>query len=275
MVYSIVVPTVGRVNELKSLLYSINEYCQGYKYEIIIVDQNVTNILDNLMHDFSYLNIKHIKCELKGASYARNFGLKHVNGDIICFPDDDCEFTRDTLNNVSEIFDSIDCDLVFGKCIDREGNDSVINFSSNEDYLNLKHHEGMFVEATMFAKSNFFIDNIFDVELGVGTFHGAEEAYDLVLRSLKLNKKLYYSPLIKLYHPHKVIDYRSESSIKRVFTYRCGFSKLCVKHKMYKLLLVRFFSVLFYILYLFITRNKKLRYYSAELLGIMSGIVVK
>ena len=48
--------------------------------------------------------ITHIKIKEKGLSLARNIGLNYVKGDIIAFPDDDCEYPPNLLSKVHELF---------------------------------------------------------------------------------------------------------------------------------------------------------------------------
>ncbi len=78
------------------------------------------------------------------------------------------------------------------------------------------------------------------------------------------------------YHPNKVIDHALDSSIKRTYSYSCGFSKLCLKHKLHaKLLKRRLVLVAGFVPFSFFFARKKTRYYCVELLGIISGIIVK
>lgn len=274
MLISLVIPTIGRKKEVDALLLSIKE--QNYKkIEVIIIDQNPKGYLDEIIKKYSKdFMLKHKSVTIKGASRARNIGIGLSLGDIICFPDDDSKLFSDTLEKVVNKMENIKCDILFGKVVDENGDNSICNFSKNDGWLSLKKHEGMFVEATLFGKKNILKENLFDENLGVGEFYGAEEAYDLVLRLLKKEKKIYYSPEIILYHPNKVINYSDRDTIRRVFNYRKGFGMLCIKHKMYYKLLKRIALVLLYLPFLLLFRRKRVRYYISELLGIVVGIVI-
>ena len=272
---SVVIPTLGRKEELKQLLYSITK-TQYPINEVIVVDQNCNSLIDEIITEFnSRLTIIHLKVNFKGASRARNYGSTKVTGEYICFPDDDAEFFSDTIVRALEIVANKHVSVLFGKCIDHDKNDSVSNFVDKDGYLSLKKHEGMFVESTLFIDTNLFKEYLFDENLGVGTFHGAEEGYDLVLRLLKDKISIYYSPSILFYHPSKVMNHISENEIRRVFTYRCGFASLCRKHKLKKKWLTRFFKVSVLIPYLFLFDFKKSRYYIAEWLGLLTGLIVR
>ena len=272
---SIIIPTINRIKEIEDLLDSV-PILNRVNFEIIIIDQNSQDIISDLIESFkSKFDIHHYRIDQKGASLARNYGINKAVGEILCFPDDDCKFLPETIQIAIETIEKMNCDVVFGKCIDETGNDSVIKWSTKAAFISQKNCDDKFVEATMFAKREVFDKVIYDENLGVGTFHGSGEAYDLVLNLLNKKFSLYYNPDIIFYHPNKVVDHLLTSSIRRVFSYSCGFGRLCLKHKLYKKLLSRIILVSGFIpLSLLIAKNKT-RYYFAEILGILSGIIVK
>ncbi|RYY00500.1 glycosyltransferase family 2 protein [bacterium] len=272
MLLSIIVATKGRLKEVEDLIYSI-KYSNYKLIEVIIVDQNVSDGLTKLLADYNgELAIKHIKVEARGASNARNIGIQQSVGQYFCFPDDDCKFMENTIDVALHKIQHYD--VIFGKCVDETGKDSVINFAKGDHNLTLQHHENMFVEATMFARKEIMLNYSYDENLGVGTFHGAEEAYDLILRLLNAGKNLAYSEDIIFYHPNKILNHSSQGEIRRVFSYRCGFAKLCFKHKFYKKYFTRLFLVLFAIPYFLIADRKKCRYYLSEFLGLIVGAII-
>lgn len=274
--YSIVIPTINRTEELRALLLTIKE--QEYQnIEIIVVDQNGDNRLEEVIKESSaYIPITHLRVSFRGASKARNYGAAKASGDILFFPDDDAEILPGFFVNADVIFDSQpNVKVVFGKCVDREGVDSVLKFSSKSGRLSKTKHKGMFVEATMLIYKNIFLENLFDEGLGVGTFHGAEEAYDLVIRLMNKDCFLFYTPDLKIYHPNKIKLHSDPSEISRVFSYRCGFSKLCIKHRLYWRLFHRVTLVCVYIPFLLIIDRRRVRYYFSELLGLMAGVIIK
>ncbi|WP_287028561.1 glycosyltransferase family 2 protein [Pseudomonas sp. UBA6310] len=274
--YSVIVPTLGRAAEVEALLNSIA--AERYSsLEVIVVDQNADDRLVEVINKFtSVLDITHLKVSFRGASRARNYGARRARGEFFFFPDDDAEILPGFFQLSDSIFDGqSDLSVLFGRCVDRDGKNSVVDFCTQPGYLTLKKHAGMFVEATMVIKRKIFSLYEFDEFLGVGTFHGAEEAYDLVLRLLYDSLKLYYTPELKIYHPNKIAGYQDPAEIRRVFSYRCGFARLCVKHRMFFRLAKRVFLVSLYLFYLLIFNRGKLRYYLSEMLGIFTGIIVR
>lgn len=272
---SIIIPTIGRSAQLEALLHSIT--CSTYKhYEVIVIDQNQTVIADDVILKYiDILAIQHIKVNFTGAAKARNYGLQFANGQYLFFPDDDAELFPETLELFIKFLKSSGADVLFGKSVDRTLTDSVAVFSEKSGYLSLKHHDKMFIESTMFIKTETFSKFFFDESFGPGTFYGAEEGYDLVLRMLYKQIIIFYTPDVRMYHPQKVLSHSDSTEIRRVFSYRCGFAHLCVKHKLYRKYCTRLLQVILYIPYTMVAAPGKTRYYLSELMGLLTGIIVR
>ena len=103
--YSLIVATKDRTTELARLIASLDSQNQS-DYELIIVDQNDDERLVPIIQRSSKKEkIVHIRCR-PGVSLARNVGLEHARGKIIAFPDDDCWYPPNILNDVSGWFDA-------------------------------------------------------------------------------------------------------------------------------------------------------------------------
>jgi GT2 family glycosyltransferase len=165
-------------------------------------------------------------------------------------------------------------DVFCGRCVDKNFDDSVIKFAKDAGFLTLKKHDKMFVEDTMIFKREVIEAITFDESIGAGTFYGSGEGYDLVLRMLYENKRLYYTPAIVLYHPNKIKKYSSMDEIKRSFSYSRGFAFVCKRHnKKYKYH-SRLIKVLLYLMFCFFCKRYKLHSYLAELSGLIAGRVL-
>lgn len=229
---SLIIPTINRKKELKNLLESI--YLNSYKeIEVIVVDQNKAGFLDDTIKEYKEkLNLLHLNVDFKGASRARNYGVKFAKGDIINFPDDDSELSVDLLENVIKFFDCNEkIDVIYGRTIDKESNSSsVIKFKEKKSNVNIKNIYKTTVECTMFIKKRIFKDiGGFDETLGVGTYYGAEEGADFILRALYKKIEPVYDPNLIFYHPQKVFNY-DERAQKRAYSYGLGFGRLTIKH---------------------------------------------
>ncbi|WP_207424005.1 glycosyltransferase family 2 protein [Desertivirga brevis] len=277
MILSIIVPTVGRINELRDLLESISNMDFNRRFEVIIVDQNDDDLLQNVIEEFQeLLPLIHKKVSFKGLSKAKNFGARLANGKWLSFPDDDCKILKDTYLTGLDVAIQTSSDVVFGKCIDSYGKDSVMKFKKKPYTLSIETMEGGFVEATAIAKKEVWELFQFDEKMGAGCFYGAEEGYDWVYRILKdSNYKLSYTPSLNFFHPQVIQTKGDSKSLKRVFSYRCGFGFLCSKHKLY----LKFFKRICLVttatfLFAFIDR-KKAKFYLVELNGLILGWLLK
>lgn len=274
---SIVIPTLNRFNELDLLLQSIVDCDLKTNFEVLVINQNPEEYLGVLELKYNkILNIKFCNVDFKGASKARNYGANLSNGKYICFPDDDCKILKDTFNKSLKLLEEEQLDAVYGKCVDEKGANSVINFKNYEYFLCTKNMLGGFVEATLVCKRELLDKFVFDENMGVGTFFGAEEGFDWLYRILsdEANYKVMYSPEIKFYHPQVIINKGDFASLNRVFKYSCGRAYLCVKHNFKFMFYKRYFLVFFaYVFYYFIDR-KKANYYLMERLGLRTGKIM-
>ena len=273
MKLSIIIPTINRTIELQALLYSIERYVLNIEYEVIIIDQNPSGFLDSIITEFNEkLNLKHHVVLFKGLSKAKNYGAKEAVGEYLSFPDDDCTIYENTYKTAFEILQREDCDMVFGKCVDEKGANSVVNFKNYEYFLCTKNMLGGFVEATVVRKKEIFDNFKFDENMGAGTFFGAEEGFDWLYRILtESSTKAVFSPEIKFYHPQVILSKGDLSALNRVFKYRCGTAYLCHKHhfagKYYKRLIMAYAASKLYCF----TDKEKAKYYKTEFLALQLG----
>jgi len=270
---SIVIPTLGRREELKKLLESIIINVENISYEVLIVDQNQDGLIDTLCGEYKErLNLYQLKVMFKGSSKARNYGINNADGEFICFPDDDAELSDNTLVNAINILEKNKYDVVFGKCVDKKtGKDSVINFCNHSSEIKIHDLDGKFVEATMFARTEVLSNVKYDEKMGAGEIFGSQEGFDLVYRLIKKKKRLYYDPNILFYHPNKIISRNTEAEIRRAFYYSCGFGYLCKKHKFVKRYNNRVRKLRIGMPVVFLFRHSEYKYFKAQLMGIQLG----
>jgi glycosyltransferase involved in cell wall biosynthesis len=116
MQISLIVATLGRKSEVASLLESLcHQTIPLSKIEIIIVDQNPQGYLKDTISPYqNKIKIIYRHSKRLGLSLNRNIGLDFANGDIIGFPDDDCRYRPETLNEVLNTFKKTNASLVLG-----------------------------------------------------------------------------------------------------------------------------------------------------------------
>ncbi|WP_439287245.1 glycosyltransferase family 2 protein [Lonepinella sp. BR2357] len=233
IIFSLIMATYGRKNEISEFLDSL--LLQEYDIsmiEIIIVDQNDNIDLSEIVANYSgKLNIKHIISDKKGLSINRNIGLEYATGEYIAFPDDDCIYYPDTLNNVIKAFiENPNVHLFLGRIYDKERNKNIIrnwkgfNFPINKYnfFLNCS-------SITIFHRKNKIR---FDEMLGAGKKLGSCEDVDYVYNILNNKLKVEYNPNIIVWHPsseEQVVNYN------KIYSYGLGFGGFVAKYKSFSL----------------------------------------
>jgi glycosyltransferase involved in cell wall biosynthesis len=271
--FSVIIPTLGRTHELGAFLRSL-EGSTLRPQQIIVVDQNSDDRIAPVIAEFPALGIDHQRVAFRGLSAARNHGARAATSDIVFIPDDDCTVLPATFQTALEEMSRTGADAVFGKCLDENGADSVTPHRNNSGWLSRTQMDGMFVEATTAVRASVLREIPFDETLGLGTFHGAEEGYDWVLRLLSAKKRLFFQPAITFIHPRPISDHGSPAAVRRAFTYRSGYGRLCRKHGLWGKYSKRVALVVAGIVVYSVVDRKKARYYLAELAGLIAGATV-
>ena len=102
--FSLIVPTAGRTTEVAEFLASIVAQNRN-DVELIVVDQNDDDRIVPLLRALpGSIAVIHLKQQKKSPPMARNSGLDAASGEIIAFPDDDCWYPVDLLNQIDNWF---------------------------------------------------------------------------------------------------------------------------------------------------------------------------
>ncbi|WP_297431512.1 glycosyltransferase [Sulfurimonas sp.] len=271
MKFSLILATVNRDKEVKEFLTSISQQIYT-NFEVIIVDQNNDNRVLKILPYFKKLDIKYIKSE-KGLSKARNRGLKEAYGDIVGFPDDDCLYPKELLENINIFFKEHNYDILMGKTIDKETGGVVAGKNITKAQI-LKPSLILGSSTTLFIKRDKK-NIVFDEYFGIGAKFNAEEENDLLFRLLKKGHIGYYIPDINyVYHPPSDLDYTNTIRAKQR---AIGLGAFIAKHIYTKEGIIYFFKYnvlrpfLGTILYILRFDFVKSKYYFNRWLGIWQG----
>jgi len=234
MKFSLVMATLGRYEETALFLDSLTN--QTYKdFELIIIDQNENDKIEKLCQSY-LMNISIIKSAVKGLSVNRNIGLKYVSGDIIAFPDDDCEYNNDTLEKVLSFFND-NPEYAFYTCNTKEMHSdlSILSNKLCDTDISLSNIMKTGISFTIFIRTekiNFFK---FDEQLGIGTEFGSGEESDLLLYLKKNKHKGKYHSSDYIFHPFK------PETVEKAYQYGKGYGaihkKAVVVYGIYRFLL--------------------------------------
>jgi glycosyltransferase involved in cell wall biosynthesis len=238
--FSLIVATFNRTDEFSVLLDSLVSQ-QVRDYELIVVDQNPDDRLSILLTEWTlkvaeqdsggkyHIEVKHLRCP-PGVSRARNLGLSHSTGDILAFPDDDCWYHPDTLQNVNSWFEQHeDYGIVSLGCRDERGRVSGNHWWQSEcdlKWINIFRASGtccFFVRRPPQS-----IPLAFDESLGpgAGTAFGCGEDTDFLLTLMSFGIRGRFYSLLHVGHPCKdgFVD------VKRAESYGGGFGRVLAKH---------------------------------------------
>lgn len=275
--FSLILATLGRTSELDRFLQHLVR--QSYRdFELVIVDQNPLGFLDSIWRP--YADALRIRClrSHPGLSRARNVGLQCAVGDLIAFPDDDCWYPPDLLQNVVDVFNrSPNLGGVVGYCMDPAGK-PFFNLDVRPGRINKFNVWRRATSATIFLQRRLIERvGLFDEGLGVGsgTPNLAAEDVDYMIRAVKSGAELAYIPSLSIFHPVPSTDY-GPPMIRRGYGYGRGHGVVLRRHH-YPVTYVAYvlFRALGGAVVAFLTGNfAKARYHHAVLRGRLLGWLV-
>lgn len=228
MKFSLILATINRTIELEQFLVSLDAQTLQ-DFELIIVDQNPDNRLIPILEKYkNSWPITHLHSE-KGLSRARNIGIKHCTGDIVCWPDDDCSYNPDLLERIYSMMASDErIDGISGRAEDIITGIPLGRWDDKPGPLNKQNVWTRASSITIFLK-RYVIDSVgeFDENLGLGAktpWQSGEET-DYLLRSIKNKFSILYNPNILIFHPV------SQVSPEKAMKYAKGAGFVVRKHK--------------------------------------------
>ena len=228
---SLVMCTYGRTDCIYRLIESKLEAQTQGDFELIIVDQNLPGALDAIVAKArEKLSVQYLR-SAPGLSRARNVGLKHCRGAIVAFPDDDCWYPPNLIEQVTALFgarpDTAIITYVIPSTFDADGQESNGKFLPASQDVNRSNvwycgnSNGIFVRHDVIRQIGGFNETL---GVGSGTRFGAGEETDFLLRALAANAKITYLHELHTHHPqvNTVLD---AQALKRARLYAQGFGR--------------------------------------------------
>jgi glycosyltransferase involved in cell wall biosynthesis len=223
MKFSLIMATYGRGNEIENFLISLKN--QTYKnFELIVIDQNEDDKAYKIIKKFQNdINIIYLKVDFKGLSKARNYGLNYASGEVIAFPDDDCEYPSNLLENVKNFFENNNFEIFCVLAIDKfKSKESLGRWFKKSKKMNIINFMRVCPSPCLFIRTKEKLE--FDENFGINSKFYSSEEMDLVFRLLKKGYKGYFERKIFIYHPYK------EDSKERAYYYGIGMGAFFRKH---------------------------------------------
>lgn len=231
MKFSLIISTRGRTAEVSRLLDSLGK--QTFQdFEVLLSDQNEDERLVPVLES-SPLRDRILRLRsVGGASKGRNEGMAHARGEIVGFPDDDCTYPPQLLQDVADFFNAHpEWEFVSGRSYGDDGQDSVSRHARDSGPVAKLSIHAQVIEFALFVRRSSLGELRFDEQMGVGapTPWHSDEGPDLVLRLMEKGERGYYESAIGIWHPRPVNSY-DEKAIDRTYRYACGNGYFYRKH---------------------------------------------
>ncbi|TCL91736.1 glycosyltransferase involved in cell wall biosynthesis [Rhizobium sp. PP-WC-2G-219] len=231
--FSLVVATLGRVDEIERLLVSLVAQQRG-DLEVLFVDQNGDDRLVPLLVRFSEeIDIVHIRSAEKGVCRARNRGAAQARGAWLMFPDDDCWYPGDFFLTLEALMASKPADIYSGRPTAPDGRTIMGSFAAEPTALTRDTVWNTLMEWIVVVRRPVFeAAGGFDVALGPGsgTIWGAHEVQDMVLKCLETGASGQYFPTLTAHHPEDHGDRRTRENAQKMYRYGAGLGYVLRRH---------------------------------------------
>lgn len=270
--FSLIIPTIGRIKELEILLESLKK--QIFKdFEVIVIDQNEHDQILNLIYKFnSFLKIKYHRSKIKGLSHNRNQGILYANGNILCFPDDDCEYPDNLLQIVHNFFVNNPNMQIFTCSVKDKNSGEIFKMAKKDTMLNRRNFFNKAISIGIFVKPKSISDLKFDFRLGAGSQFGSAEESDFISNLLEIGYIGKFHSNYFVYHeyPSKV------PNIDRYYNYALGYGafmkKEIILRKKYWLILQLIINLLSRLVFSLVPWKKRI-YMWNSFKGILNGFL--
>jgi GT2 family glycosyltransferase len=244
--FSLIVCTRGRTEELKRFFVSIVDQVGDIRCEIIVVDQNTDGRLASIIEAYEdRVRIHHLRSGT-GLSRGRNLALESVRGSIIAFPDDDCAYPKTLLWDVYMQLASLPAaDGIAVMSRDFDGRPSGPRWMPTASWITKNKVFRQAISYGLFFRAGLIRQvGGFDESLGIGSESGWQsgEETDYVLRALKQGFRIFYCPSLFSLHRGGQED---ESHFRKQVKYAAGGGRLVRLHSFSWMFRVRFFAAPF------------------------------
>jgi glycosyltransferase involved in cell wall biosynthesis len=231
MKFSLIISTRGRTAELVTLFRSLRDQTLR-DFEVILADQNDDDrVVELLRTTDAGIPITRIPSS-NGLSRGRNDGLTLATGELIGFPDDDCAYAPQLLEQVAAFFvQHAEFGFLSGRSVADDGGDSVSRHAKDASEIKKLTIHSHCIEFALFVRRSALGATRFDEAMGVGapTPWHSDEGPDLLLRLMEKGERGYYDPRFAVWHPRPVTQYDARD-IDRTYRYACGNGYFYRKH---------------------------------------------
>jgi GT2 family glycosyltransferase len=202
MLFSLICGTAGRTSELERLLRSLA--VQSHReFELLLIDQNSDDRAERIVEVFPEIHVVRLQ-STPGLCRGFNLGLRHAAGEIIGFPDDDCWYEPDFLEQLANLFQGHPLwDGITVRTADEQGRSSIARWDKRPGRLT-KTNIGMRGCSTSVYYRRHVCERVgtFDESIGAWTSPvNPGSDVDYLHRAVRAGFNVQYQPQLAVWHP--------------------------------------------------------------------------
>jgi GT2 family glycosyltransferase len=207
---SVVIPTIGRVEQLERCLQSAVA-CEPGPAEIVVVDQSGDSAVASVLRRFAAHGARLVSCEGRGISRAVNCGLRCASHEIVLGTHDDCVVAPSWAGTASSLMAADSEKIVTGRVL--PGGDPRSVPSTRDDPE--PHDYTGEVSCNALYPANMVLNRSMVLDFGGfdERFTNAAEDNDLCYRWLRAGNRLSYDPALLVWHH----DWRTHEELERLY----------------------------------------------------------
>lgn len=229
----LVVPTVGRTEEIGRFLESVAAQTWGGQTRVILVDQNHDDRLGPVVEAFRHeVAVLHLRSKL-GVSRACNVGFHRSTAPVVGRADDDCWYPPDALGRVVQRFaEHSEWGALCGITCDASGRPSQLRWDETAGIVTRHNIFRRALGATLFLR-RAVVESLGDWDESYGprlhkdgTIWGGSEDGEYILRILESGFTLAYEPAIRVFHADFRPTVRDRAAMRKAYFYGVDHSRL-------------------------------------------------
>jgi GT2 family glycosyltransferase len=207
---SVVVPTIGRPQQLRSCLESLSQ-CRPRASEILVVDQSGLKEVESVVHRFRAAGARTVQCAGRGIAVALNVGLEAAAYDIVLVTHDDCTVAPSWVGRAWALMSPDPRRIITGRVLPAGDPEAV---PSTKTDLTAHDYTGE-IRCTVLFPNNMALSREMVVASGGfdERFDTAAEDNDLCYRWLRAGYRLQYEPALVVWHH----EWRTREELERLY----------------------------------------------------------
>ena len=206
---SVIVPTIGRPDQLERCVESLAE-CSPGPAEVLVIDQSGMPEVAAVVERFRRIGARTVPCMPPGIARATNLGLRTARQDAVAITHDDCTVSEDWVGVASSLMAADDTAIYTGQVLpagDPDAIPSTIDDPVPHDYTGRPSCRVLYPSNMVCDRRQLLSFGAFDP-----AFRLAAEDNDLCYRWLRAGNRLLYEPALRVWHH----DWRSPDELRAV-----------------------------------------------------------